>query len=104
MPIPSVEKYLKRKLVDEPDRDFIKLLGDKYFIQRSLPSIIADYQNDPRTAKSKDTDGKILYSILLSNLAKIDILERDFVKYIADDIYSYENPQSFVTSLTKLLI
>ena len=90
-------------MVDEPDREFIKLIGDKYFNQRSLTSIIADYQNDPRTAKSNDNDGKILYSIILSNLEKIDILERDFIKYIADDIYNYEKPMAFVASLTKLL-
>ena len=103
LPIPSVEKYLKKKLIDEPDREFIKLIGDKYFNQRSLPSIIADYQNDPRTAKSKDYDGKILYAIILSNLEKVDILERDFIKYIADDIYDYEKPTGFVASLAKLL-
>lgn len=43
LPIPSVEKYLKSKLVDTPDKNFIKLLGDKYFNQRSLSDIIKDY-------------------------------------------------------------
>ena len=103
LPIPSVEKYLKKKLLDEPDQTFIKLIGDKYFIKRSLQSIIHDYQNDPRTAKTKDNDGKNLYAVLLANLLEIDISEKDFIKYIADDIYFYENPTKFVESLTKLL-
>ena len=40
LPIPSVEKYLKGKFVDSPDRTFIKLIGDKYFALRSLQDII----------------------------------------------------------------
>lgn len=59
LPIPSIEKYLKTKLVDIPDPIFIKLIGDKYFTQRSLQSILLDYKNDPRTKIKGDNDGKI---------------------------------------------
>lgn len=103
LPIPSVEKYLKKKCIDEPDKVFIKLIGDKYFNQRSLQNIIDDYLNDERTAKSKDNDGKNFYKVVLSNLEKIDISESDFVKYICDDIYDYEKPTKFVENLRKLL-
>ena len=103
LPIPSVEKYLKRKCIDEPDKAFIKLIGDKYFNQRSLQDIIYDYLNDERTARSKDNDGKNFYKVILSNLEKIDISESDFIKYICDDIYAYENPTKFVENLRKLL-
>lgn len=103
LPIPSVEKYLKAKLIDNPDRAFMKLIGDKYFNQRSLSDIIKDYLSDPRTTNSKDNNGKILYSILCSNLSKIGLSENDFIRYISDDIYSYENPVRFVESLRKML-
>lgn len=103
LPIPSVEKYLKRKFVDSPDKNFIKLIGDKYFNQRSLQDIINDYKNDERTAKKKNNDGKNLYSIIISNIEKTGISESDFIKYIADDIYDYEKPTKFVESLKKLL-
>lgn len=103
LPIQSVEKYLKKKLIDEPDRDFVKLVGDKYFINRSLDSIIHDYQNDSRTIEGKDKDGKNLYNVLLANLEKIDVSEKDFIKYISDDIYNYEKPTKFIEALTKLL-
>ena len=101
-----VEKYLKKKFVDEPDKIFIKLIGDKYFNQRSLVDIINDYKNDPRTAiQSKNNkNGKNLYDIIIANLYAIGISESDFIKYIADDIYEYENPQKFVETLRKLLI
>lgn len=103
LPIPSVEKYLKSKLVDNPDKKFIKIIGDKYFNQRSLDDIVKDYLNDDRTSKSNDKDGKILYSVLCANLNKIGVIESDFIKYLADDIYKYENPEKFVESLKKLL-
>ena len=101
--IPSVEKYLKRKCIDDPDRSFIKLIGDKYFSLRSLPNIIDDYNNDERTQKTKDSDGKNFYKIVCSNLEKMGISESDFIKYISDDIYDYEKPVRFVESLKKLL-
>ena len=101
--VASVEKYLKRKLVDEPDRAFIKQIGDKYFTQRSLDDIIADYINDPRTSKTNDHDGKNLYKVITSNLDKIGISEDEFIKYLADDIYDYEKPTKFVETLKKQL-
>ena len=103
LPIPSIEKYLKKKFIDNPDRIFIKLIGDKYFNQRSLPDIILDYKNDPRTKNSNNNDGKNLYKILCSNLEKAGMNEETFIKYLSDDIYKYENPVKFVESLKKLL-
>ncbi len=103
LPIPSLEKYLKKKFIDEPDKNFIKMIGDKYFNQRSLKDIILDYKNDDRTKKSNDNDGKILYKIICANLKKKGMDEDSFVKYISDDIYKYENPNKFVESLKKLL-
>ena len=103
LPIPSVEKYLKSKFVDNPDRAFIKMIGDKYFNQRSLNDIIKDYLNDPRTVHGKDNNGKILYSVLCSNLFKIGLPENDFIKYISGDIFLYEKPVKFVESLRKML-
>ena len=103
LPIPSIEKYLKRKCIDEPDPVFIKLIGDKYFNQRSIQSIINDYRNDPRTNVHQDKDGKAFYRILISNLQRIGISEERFVEYICNDIYEYENPIGFVDRLRKLL-
>lgn len=103
LPIPSVEKYLKKKCIDFPDKSFIKLIGDKYFSLRSLPDIIKDYNNDERTQRTRDSDGKVFYKVICSNLEKVGIPESDFIKYISDDIYDYERPTAFVESLAKLL-
>lgn len=103
LPIPSIEKYLKRKFINETDNAFIKLIGDKYFNQRSLQDIIYDYQNYTRTGNNGDKDGKILYKVLIRNLERIGISESDFIKYICDDIYDYEKPTKFVSGLEKML-
>jgi len=103
LPIPSIEKYLKCKLLDNPDSVFIKLIGDKYFTQRSLKDIIFDYKNDSRTEMSKDDDGKNFYKVLRSNLNKIGLDEDSFIKCLCDDIYSYEDLSKFISTLTKLL-
>ncbi len=103
LPIPSIEKYLHRKLITEDDKAFIKLIGDKYFNQRSLPDIILDYKNDPRTISGKDNSGKNLYDVIIANLQRMGISEKDFIKYLCDDIFAYENPTSFVSSLAKIL-
>lgn len=99
----SLEKFLRSKCIIEKDKKFIKLIGDKYFNQWSLYDIIADYMNDPRTSISKDTDGKNFYKVILSNLEKIGISEKDFIKYLCDDIYGYVDMRGFSSSLTALL-
>ena len=103
LPIPSVEKYLKTKLLDDYDGAFVKLIGDKYFNQRSLTSIVNDYKNDSRTTGGKDSSGKNLYKVIISNLEKMGMTEADFIKYLSDDIYEYEKPTKFVSTLTRLL-
>lgn len=104
LPIPSIEKYLRRKLVLDNDREFIKHIGDKYFTNRNLADIIKDYQNDYRTKNNEDSSGKALYKVLCSNLFSIGIKEDDFIKYLCNDIYKLENMDSFVKTLKKFLL
>lgn len=103
LPIPSIEKYLKAKLIDTPDLTFIKMIGDKYFTQRSLQSILLDYINDFRTKNNTDNDGKNLYKVLSSNLYKSGIDEDRFVMYLCDDIFAYEDLSKFIGTLSNLL-
>ena len=101
LPIKSVEKYLRKKLISDADATFIKLIGDKYFTQRSLPDIIADYQTNYDV--SKDKTGKKLYIMLCSNLDKVGITKTQFIQYLCEDICSYENFTSFIATLTRML-
>lgn len=103
LPIPSIEKYLKKKLIDSPDKDFIKYLGDQYFTQRPLKDILADYKNNPKTIHGGDKAGKGLYQVLCSNLNKNGIEEAKFIQYLCDDIFQFENISSFKQSLLDIL-
>ncbi len=87
MPIPSIEKFLKSKCIIEKDKKFIKLIGDKYFNQRSIHNIIADYMSDPRTSMNKDTDGKNFYRVILSSLERIRIVFDFMVDSLVANIF-----------------
>jgi ATPase involved in DNA repair len=62
LPIHSVEKFLKKKLIDEPCVDFAKKFGDRFFIARSIEDIINDYSTSPKTGS--DNSGKNLFRVL----------------------------------------
>lgn len=62
LPIHSVEKFLKKKLVDEPCVDFAKKIGDRFFIARSIEDIVNDYSTSPKTGA--DNSGKNLFRVL----------------------------------------
>ena len=103
LPIPSIEKYLKAKFIDSPDLQFIKIIGDKYFTQRSLQNILLEYKNDPRTKQNVDNDGKNLYKVLTANLYKSGIEEEKIIMYLCDDIMEHEDTSKFISTITKLL-
>lgn len=103
LPIPSIEKYLRKKCILDSDQTFIKLINDKYFGIRSLKDIINDYNNDTRTKRGLDNDGKAFYKVVTSNLEKAGITERSFIAYLCDDICGYEDVSKFVEALKKLL-
>ena len=103
MPIPSIEKYLRKKCILDSDQTFIKLINDKYFGIRSLKDIINDYNNDTRTKRGLDNDGKAFYKVVTSNLEKAGITERSFIAYLCDDICGYEDVSKFVEALKILL-
>lgn len=101
LPIKSVEKYLRKKLIDEGDPAFIKLIGDKYFTQRSLLDIIKDYSNN--YVLEKDKNGKKLYKMICSNLAQVGISDEKFIQYFCEDICEYEDFSSFSATLGRML-
>ena len=48
-------------------------------------------------------DRKNFYKVILSNVEKIGISEKDFIKYLCDDIYGYLERKGFTSSLKALL-
>lgn len=89
LPVSSVEKYLKKILIDEPNILIKKRINDSLFTMKSLDSIITDYRmSEDKTRKSlrekykADNDGKRLYKVLLKDLAIRSITEEQFIVFL----------------------
>ncbi len=101
LPIKSVEKYLLKKLIVNQDKEFIKIIGDKYFTRRSLMDIISDYNQN--FSVDNDKNGKKLYKMICSNLSNVGINEERFIQYLCEDICAYEDFTQFVSTLTRII-
>lgn len=91
LPINSVEKFLLDILVKNKNKDFSKVLGDKYFTLNSLDSLVDEYKSEDAKWKSETNNGKKLYRKLIHNLKGLGIDEQRFVTMLCDDIFSFED-------------
>ncbi len=86
LPISSLEKYLKRKLVDEVDHALYRKLDNYVFCGRPLSSILSRYHSENDV--TQDSDGKSLYGVLINELRSIkkdrDGLVEVVVKHLMD--------------------
>ncbi len=89
LPVSSIEKYLRKKLFVENDRTFVKMIGDKYFTQRPLASIMQWYINTGHSVR--DNSGKKLYKTMIECLTVNQLDEVQFIKMLCEDISSYES-------------
>lgn len=88
LPVKSLEKFLREKLVTNPDPVFARGYGDSFFSVRSLKDILDDYNSKP--GSGKDNNGKNLFMVLKSCAAEQgisnEIFKRDSCAFIADYI------------------
>ncbi|MEA5579022.1 AAA family ATPase [Anabaena sp. UHCC 0451] len=98
LPIKSIEKFLKTKLIDTPDVGFIQKLGDTYFNTKSLDSILKDYKKDEKS--SKDKNGKGLFMVIKKCAEEQGFSDESFKNKICSFIYENED----FTSLSGFLI
>lgn len=101
LPIQSIEKFLKMKLIDKPDAEFAKELGDTYFHSRSIDSILADYKS--HESSKKDNNGKNLFRIVEKCAEDQGISEDIFKFQICSFIYKKESFITLEKYLTGLL-
>lgn len=102
LPVKSLEKYLYDKLICNVDNHFITFLGDKYFRTRSLRDILQDYKTNFDI--EKDSNGKKLYNVLISNMYKTGMDEEQFLNYFCCDILEIVDTKKFEDSLIKILL
>lgn len=84
MPIKSLEKYLRSKLVLSVDHKLYRHLTDYIFQQKSLAEIIDEYKRISRYDWEKDSNGKTFYSLLNDELQKRNKDRAELIETIVD--------------------
>ena len=101
LPISSLEKYLKKYLIDNMDKDLFNFL-DSYLFQRTpLTSIIQKYKANLAAARIKDTDGKSFYGLLIDELRGIRKDRDDLADMVVQ--YLMDNNQKLIDQLANFL-
>lgn len=101
LPIDSIEKYLKKYLINEPDQSLFDNIGSAIYTSRSLKDIIKDYkENYPQ---DKDENGKKLYKLLQDCANDIGININNFNNEICTIVLKNIDCSKFEESLKSLL-
>ncbi|MBE6873184.1 MAG: ATP-binding cassette domain-containing protein [Ruminococcus albus] len=111
LPIQSIEKYLKDKLIDNPDSTIKKKINDTFFSVSSLDSIISEYRINEKKEKDirgeeykEDKDGKRFYQKwIIPTLAKYKISENEFIDELFSIIKSDVDMTIFNNNLQRLM-
>jgi energy-coupling factor transporter ATP-binding protein EcfA2 len=99
LPIESLEKYLKAKLVDNVDRKLFRLLSDFVFQQKSLNTLIQEYQNSK--GNDNDNSGKKFYGVLDNELRARNKNREEIVEMVVN--YLFENNDPNLQKITQFL-
>ncbi|MBN1931712.1 MAG: ATP-binding protein [Desulfobacterales bacterium] len=101
LPIASVEKYLKRVLLDKKDNTIYKRINDEFFQLRSLNSVVQDYKN---SSIANDSNGKKFYkSFILRAVNERNIDEQQFIMRLAEIIKETVDFSAFNASITEAI-
>lgn len=99
LPVSSLEKYLKQKLVNQVDTALYKKLDNYVFQGRPLSSVLSKYKTDVDI--SADSDGKKLYGVLINELRSIRKDREELVEVVVK--YLMETDRSLVDALADYL-
>ena len=100
LPVSSLEKYLKQKLVDQVDTVLYKKLDNYVFQGRPLSSILSKYKTEVDI--STDSDGKKLYGVLINELRSIRKDREELVEVVLKHLM--ETDQALVDALADYLL
>jgi hypothetical protein len=102
LPIASIEKYLYKVIIQEPDTRIIKILNDKYFTIKSLDSLIKEYNLKYPKEEPSNPDKKFYFK-LKKDLEERHMAEEYFINNLCDDLMENVDFSSFAKSLEKVL-
>jgi len=99
LPVSSLEKYLKRTLIDGLDATIYKKLDNYIFQRKPLKALLEKYRKEVDAAK--DNNGKKLYDILMDELRAMRKNREDLVELVVKHIM--ETDHALVDSLAEYL-
>ena len=99
LPVSSLEKYLRQKLVIQVDTALYKKLDNYVFQGRPLSSVLEKYRAE--VDYSADTDGKKLYGVLINELRSIRKDREELIEIVVRHLM--ETDQTTVDALADYL-
>jgi len=101
LPIKSIEKYLYKVIIKEPNSKIIRVLNDKYFTLKSIETLTKEFrENYPTTPPNPD---KKFYFKLKKDLENRKISEEYFVNNLCDDLMTNIDFSKFTENIKKML-
>lgn len=99
LPIESLEKYLRNKLVLNVDHNLFRQLNDYIFHNKSLTELIDTYKNTEDT--KHDNDGKKLFCIIDKELRERRVERSELINMVVE--YLVESQDCSLKKLTSFL-
>ncbi len=99
LPIPSIEKFLLKTIIERKDRNIIKELNDIFFTVESISKTLSIYKLNYKD----DKDGKKLYNIIINEIKKNNYSEDDFINAVYKLASKYIDFSKFNSQLEKEL-
>lgn len=99
LPIPSIEKYLLDKLINNLDLKFFRHFGDSFFKKKSLDKVIEDFV---KVNKGKN-DGKALFKTLVQEATSVNRADEEFVTMVSNYIVETTDTEKLANRLKTAL-
>ncbi|HCN36941.1 MAG TPA: hypothetical protein DIS94_04425, partial [Bacteroidetes bacterium] len=101
LPIPSIEKYIYKVVIQEPNSEIIKLLNDKYFTLKSINTLLQEHTL--RFPDNPSSPEKKFYFRIKKDLESRSISEEYFINNLCDDLLEKVDFNNFIESLKRIL-
>lgn len=101
LPVQSLEKYLREIVIETPNYDQIKKIGDSLFTNRHITDVINEYKRE--TEEGKDQTGKRLLKYLLNELNNIGVSDENFYKFISNLIIEEVDTEGLFNRINRVL-
>ncbi|MGN6963641.1 ATP-dependent nuclease [Neisseria sp. P0016.S002] len=99
LPIESLEKFLKSKLINNVDHSLFRELNDFVFHQKSLTNLIEEYKDNCNI--NNDNNGKKFYEIIETELEARGRTRQEIIEIILK--YLSKNEEKYFSSLIDFL-